>query len=1169
MDETQGMARAPVLGMVLAGLLLQPWALPPAHAATASQRAQVVIAIGNSQSMDGDLGGAIMTGSGRLPDSLTSLYDSSSPVDYTIPVGFTPPLDAGQNGLAPYTYAQNGLLYDNSASRLNVAKAGIGGVLSKYLGSMDFALEDYGTSSPQEFSTLVYYMSPAGGFQFSDTLPANGFTSYAAYASFVGNPANAQASPAATRWVLNPCHDYDSASSGVKNYCATIDATGLYPNGALKGSTYMEIAASSDDPDINDVLYAQGASPLSVDYGGAYAALNYRSYLGPITATRTPYTYFTLGNYEQGSVSVGYNQYTDPVSSITGPTNAGYVPYSPQVLYAQRGFGYYDYGTESATGGRTVVGMTTDLDGLTPNTSSFTTAYNADMASFNAALLPETDSASTGEIKAEASQAATAGLVQGAGSVLSKLTPSCSGQYVILVTDGLPTMDLQGNAWPPLGSAAGQGYGVTAAFYGEPADSSYGIVDDSANLPAGQVPGALDAANTNDQALADTISAIQALAAKGIKTYVIGLGAGVDASTNPAAHYALNAMAIAGGTQQEYPANDVATFDNALKTIAATIYGDVIASAPAVPGYVQGGTLAYVLGSNNQYGSEHGLFEAFATDANGNLSSSAAWQLQMTATQRQTALYTDQGSGTGVALLSGESAAAFGNPASPSAQTIIDYTIDPSYGGGAYLAGRSSGSFLGTITAQADKPVILGAPNNAYFIGSASYRSFAQANAARQPLVLFTANDGFLYAVSAGSSTPGTLQWAWIPSVLLPSLQDYVNFPKSQAMNGGLRTVDSADASGNWSTYVVGTAEGGALHYDLQLSNCSASTGTTASACTPTVDKVWFDQQAGAVSPPQVAPQAPQTWWDSADVAYAYYFTTTGSGSAATSYLNIMRLYDGSTSRYAVGFTPSSTAYVNTSSGSLFVGDTAGNVWSFDLTAGSTAKDVAATAQDLGSVPNASTAGAVRFVGEAQTSSGIYLWATNDRQVSVFKFTGGAISSTAGTGWTPWWWSSTTGSGAASVSTSSNGSTTSSMVDTSSNPGVGSTSAPYWLDAGSLITDASAVEAATLIVPVSVSSVTSCSVPTAQYDFFNLAGGTFPQKTFYDPNKNYLTANPVIGLGIAYSPEISQDAGGSALVYGTAAQNQQGKIGFQVAATSGLHVGPGVVGWQPLWMTQP
>ena len=64
---------------------------------------QVLLAVGNSQSMDGDLSGAIYTGSGALTSSYSALNTSSSPVNYTIPSGFTPPLNPGSGGVAPYT----------------------------------------------------------------------------------------------------------------------------------------------------------------------------------------------------------------------------------------------------------------------------------------------------------------------------------------------------------------------------------------------------------------------------------------------------------------------------------------------------------------------------------------------------------------------------------------------------------------------------------------------------------------------------------------------------------------------------------------------------------------------------------------------------------------------------------------------------------------------------------------------------------------------------------------------------------------------------------------------------------------------------------------------------------------------------------------------------------
>src|SRR6185437_8216484 len=50
---------------------------------------QVLFALANSQSVDGDLSGAIVTGSGGLAANLSALQASSSPVNYTVPAGFT------------------------------------------------------------------------------------------------------------------------------------------------------------------------------------------------------------------------------------------------------------------------------------------------------------------------------------------------------------------------------------------------------------------------------------------------------------------------------------------------------------------------------------------------------------------------------------------------------------------------------------------------------------------------------------------------------------------------------------------------------------------------------------------------------------------------------------------------------------------------------------------------------------------------------------------------------------------------------------------------------------------------------------------------------------------------------------------------------------------------
>src|SRR5215469_6429978 len=163
---------------------------------------QIVIAVGNSESMDGNLSGAIMTGSGSLNPSLALLQNSSSPLTFAIPSGFTPPLNAGANGVAPYTVAANGRLIDNSPSRLNVAKQGIAGVLKAFLPNADFALLDYVLTGTSLYTTWLYEMSPTSGpFVFSNTT-----------------------TPAPDRWVVNPCYQYNTlVGTPIYDDCHDID----------------------------------------------------------------------------------------------------------------------------------------------------------------------------------------------------------------------------------------------------------------------------------------------------------------------------------------------------------------------------------------------------------------------------------------------------------------------------------------------------------------------------------------------------------------------------------------------------------------------------------------------------------------------------------------------------------------------------------------------------------------------------------------------------------------------------------------------------------------------------------------------------------------------------------------------------------------------------------
>src|SRR5665213_3355930 len=145
-------------GMALAAAPI-PLAISPVPLSLAiPANPQVLFAIGNSQSMDGDFTGAIMTGSGSLPvATLGGLNASSSPLQYTVPAGFTPPgtplILPGSP--APYTMAAGATLTDNGASRLNVAKGGLQAILQTYMQNTDFGLIDYQVGHSL-YTTWVY-----------------------------------------------------------------------------------------------------------------------------------------------------------------------------------------------------------------------------------------------------------------------------------------------------------------------------------------------------------------------------------------------------------------------------------------------------------------------------------------------------------------------------------------------------------------------------------------------------------------------------------------------------------------------------------------------------------------------------------------------------------------------------------------------------------------------------------------------------------------------------------------------------------------------------------------------------------------------------------------------------------------------------------------------------
>jgi type IV pilus assembly protein PilY1 len=755
---------------------------------------QVVLAVGNSESMDGNLSGAIMTGSGSLAAADNLLNNSSSPVSYTIPGGFTPPIDPGPgDGTAPYTSLSGGHRVDNSPSRLNVAKAGITAMLNIYMPYADFALLDYKLTGPGVYPISVYEMSPPGGFAFTS-------------APIAGN-----------RYITNPCYQYNTLPTTNVVYldCLAIDTSGKV-TGSMANSTLMQVdgtlfpnppgtaynGGSSDDPLINDVFYG-GTAPVCLVYGGP-SPLN-------------PYTHYTLAQYNAnfGAITEAYSHTIDGggggCPGATSPTNAGFVPYTPQTMYILRGFGYYS--GQDHNDANVAVPMTTA--GAVPTAGSVATA----LAKFTPFLAPETDSTGTTEIKAAAVQSALPGLLVQALTLFNGNPPSDNGcnptRYVILLTDGMPTLDKSGHSWPPPGTVSAVNWHMKVAFNG----------DQSLNIPG-----------TTDQAVIDTVNELSALfnSTSHVKTYVIGLGAGVDPTVNPVAAQVLTAFAIAGGTGNYFPATDPTSLTNDLQQILAQIQATSQSTAATAVNStgLHNGSVAYLaqFNTSDTFQDWTGDMDAWKIDpVTGFVNTTPGLQLWSAESQLDA-----QDWDTGRLIATWDPVAHAGtpfrwNPAlapagiSPTTalgQALQSFLPDPNgqdvlqfVRGRNAQELRNGGQFrnrthkLGDIVASA--PIYVGLPNG--LAQTADYLAFAQANQGRTPVIYVGANDGMLHAFNANT---GSEMFAYIPNGVFNNLIKLVNpFYNQQHqffVNGSPRSADVKYASdGTWHTVLVTTLGAG------------------------------------------------------------------------------------------------------------------------------------------------------------------------------------------------------------------------------------------------------------------------------------------------------------------------------------------------------------------------
>ncbi len=794
-------------------------AMPP-DGISAVSPAAMLLGLGNVSDLAGGNGSGAhtrSTGSGTpTPPCGTGPGDSGTPCP--TPVTYYCHLwEFAAAYTYPYHNSWNGQI-DNAPSRMNITKAAITKVISTYAGETDFGLLDYSVSGVNWYPTWAYYISPAGGFSFSSTVPAAG-----------------------TRYVNNPCHNNPGG------WCNSIIST--YGSTA-NTSPYLIIGASADDPDINDVFLT-----------GSFNQNIFEASSGPTPGN--PYTSFTLSQYNTNQVELTYSVTTPSIGGTgalnTYPTNAGYVAYSPEVAYARRG--WLQSGTPSATTGNLLVPITSS--GQNP-TQAQITAYLANFSPYlvsepNFGSIPSyaltqaatdcTANPASAEcslanynnnhaIYSNAGQSPIAGMLSKALTYYNSNPPSSSPngctppRYVILMTDGLPTEDLSGKNWPPIGSAAAAGYAVTASF-----DPTTGALT-----------------STNDQALQDTITELTDLNNAGVKTFVVGLGPGVDPTLNPQAAQALTAMAVAGGTNSYFAATSATAVAQDMQTIISTINAlNVSSVSAAVNGSgLNTGTVVYqasYTGYDTPYFDWTGNLQAFPVNATtGVVSTSATWSAQCQLDTLATGSSCPNTPGMGAGWDTSRLIATW-NPTSGTAVPFrwsdisstqqselmtsptdilgpdrLDYlrgdTAEEQRNGGTF---RNRSHILGDIVDSA--ALYVGASNGPY-LSDPSYQTFATSTASRTPMIYVGANDGMLHAFDANT---GQEKFAFIPNGVFPNLVNLsaptYNNAHQFYVDGSPSAGDVKFSDGSWHTVLVGGLnDGGQSIYALDVTNPAAIT---------------------------------------------------------------------------------------------------------------------------------------------------------------------------------------------------------------------------------------------------------------------------------------------------------------------------------------------------------
>lgn len=693
---------------------------------------------------------------------------------------------------------------NNANTRGNIGRSVMRNAISSYRSAFNWGLMSYGmsTNPPSLYSTYAYYLGSSTGVAFTSN--CTGYTA----GVFNGAPAVAGVSTSGGgRCIANP-----------------------QPS---TGREFITFDYTSDDFNIVDVLYY-----------GSYASSGiptYNQMWAPATNTSNPTTYSWYANHSTSVSTWNTSDFSSPIfSSSLTPTDAGFLPSNSgttppnnisRSLYLPRGWGYLS----------SITGSGKLNEPVQPDS---TTHFN----NLQGLLASETNGA-TGELKNGAVFTPLKGTLETAksyfaGSLSGTTTPvaqSCQQNFVMLVTDGLPTGDTSGNLYSATARTNTCAWSTTTNSC---ASGTFGTAATDAIT-------AVNALRTTSVSGVNSVNKDGTGAVTGkfdVQTYVVALG---DTVANASAQSVMNAMAYDGGTNNALAASDSAAFQNAIAQISDDITAKVgAAAAVAVANAHVTSTDNASYASSYNSGTWTGDVNASAIDVTTGVPSttslwsagSAATQLgARTAASRFIVTSTDSAGacGTSCGVQFQPTSATTATKVSASQQTSLN---SPSATDGAavlaYLRGDRSGETAGTYRVRAhvlgdvinSEPVLVREPSASY--ADPGYSTFKSSQASRTRMLFQGANDGMLHAFNAAT---GAESWAYVPNLVMGNLNNLSRksgFTHQYYVDGtpvsgdvDFKNVDGATGSGSdWRTILVGgLGKGGRGYYALDVTTPNAT----------------------------------------------------------------------------------------------------------------------------------------------------------------------------------------------------------------------------------------------------------------------------------------------------------------------------------------------------------